>query len=157
MPSVASFLTTSDRSTRANRGTMAKTLTLAGNPSVTAMTQDLEVTSKFVKGTTTGHSEPRRQSRTPDATAHRILRWRAKSTHQRSSVTSEEPPLRGVKHAPLFRDLSLSECEEIVAWAQERIFLRYETIFVEGDPLRSVSMITAGHAKPSVIAPPGRL
>jgi CRP/FNR family transcriptional regulator, nitrogen oxide reductase regulator len=136
---------TFDRSTRASGEPMAKTLTLAGNPSV--MTQDLEVTSKFVKGTRTAPSEPQRKSKTPGATPLRILRWRSKPTHQRFSVASEEHPLGAVKHAPLFRDLSLSECREIAAEGHERIFLRNETIFVEGDPLRSVSMITAGHAK----------
>src|ERR1700751_1624739 len=136
---------TFDRSTRASGDPMAKTLTLAGNQSV--MTQDLEVTSKFVKGTRTAPSEPQRKSETPGATALRILRWRSKPTHQRFSVASEEPPLGAVKHAPLSRDLSFSDCGEIADRGQERIFLRNETIFVEGDPLRSVSMITAGHAK----------
>ena len=136
-----------DLSARARREPMAKTLTLAGNPSVMMMAQDLKVTSKFVKGTRNAPSEPQRKSETSGATALRILRWRSKPTHHRFSVASEEHPLGTLKHAPLFRDLSFSECREIAAGGHERIFLRNETIFVEGDPLRSVSMITAGHAK----------
>ena len=63
-----------DLSARASREPMAKTLTLAGNPSVMMMTQDLKVTSKFVKGTRNAPSEPQRKSKTSGATALRILR-----------------------------------------------------------------------------------
>jgi len=47
----------------------------------------------------------------------------------------------------LFTDLSASEIREIIAPARERIFLRRETIFSQGDPLRQVFLLTSGCLK----------
>jgi CRP-like cAMP-binding protein len=47
----------------------------------------------------------------------------------------------------LFADLSASEIREIIAPARERIFLRRETIFSQGDPLRQVFLLTSGCLK----------
>jgi CRP-like cAMP-binding protein len=52
-----------------------------------------------------------------------------------------------VLHAPLFRDLPCSEFKELAGAGQERVFSHNETLFSEGAPLRSVSIITSGHAK----------
>lgn len=52
-----------------------------------------------------------------------------------------------VRHSPLFSDLSAMECREIVSAAHEKLFARRQPIFREGDPVRQVTVLTAGGAK----------
>jgi CRP-like cAMP-binding protein len=54
---------------------------------------------------------------------------------------------RFVKRIELFKDLSLSECREIARGTQERVFLRGETIFREGDPVGVVYAVASGRVK----------
>ena len=52
-----------------------------------------------------------------------------------------------VKHSPLFANISLADCREIVSAARESEFLRRVTMFVEGEPLRHIILLTSGSAK----------
>ena len=52
-----------------------------------------------------------------------------------------------VQHAPLFADISQTESREIVSRARERQFRRHQTIFLEGDPIRNVILLTHGNIK----------
>jgi CRP/FNR family transcriptional regulator, nitrogen oxide reductase regulator len=126
---------------------MADTLTLKANPLSVPTIQDVEVSLSLIRGTRTAPSNFPRKLRTRDASAHRILRSTSKPMHQGLSLSSGDHPLGTVQNAPLFRDLSVSEFRQIAGAGQERIYSRNETIFAEGDPLRCVSIVTAGHAK----------
>ena len=52
-----------------------------------------------------------------------------------------------VKHAPLFAGLTASECREMVSAAQAKYFARRQTIFVKGDLVQQVILLTSGAAK----------
>ena len=52
-----------------------------------------------------------------------------------------------VRHSRLFSDVSGTECREIVSAAHEKHFVRRQTIFLEGDPIRQVVLLTSGSAK----------
>jgi CRP-like cAMP-binding protein len=54
---------------------------------------------------------------------------------------------RLVRHSPLFSDMPGAEFREIVSAAHEKHFARHQTIFLEGDPVRQVVMLTSGSAK----------
>jgi CRP-like cAMP-binding protein len=53
----------------------------------------------------------------------------------------------GVQQSRLFSGISLTDREEIVSSARERSFLPGETIFLEGDPGRQISLLTSGQVK----------
>jgi CRP-like cAMP-binding protein len=52
-----------------------------------------------------------------------------------------------VQQFPLFSSISSTDCGEIVSAAHEKKFLCRQTIFVEGDPVREVLLLTAGCVK----------
>ncbi len=52
-----------------------------------------------------------------------------------------------VQHSPLFASISPADCREIVSAARESEFPRRVTIFLEGDPIRHVVLLTSGSAK----------
>ena len=52
-----------------------------------------------------------------------------------------------VQQSPLFADISLADCREIVSAARESEFLRRVTIFLAGDPIRDFILLTSGSAK----------
>ena len=52
-----------------------------------------------------------------------------------------------VKNSPLFSDVPGAECREILSAAYEKHFARHQTIFLEGDPVRQIVMLTSGSAK----------
>jgi CRP-like cAMP-binding protein len=52
-----------------------------------------------------------------------------------------------VQHSPLFTNVSPADCREIVSAARESEFSRRDTIFLEGDPIRQVTLLTSGSAK----------
>ena len=52
-----------------------------------------------------------------------------------------------VEHTPLFTDISAADCREIVAAARKSEFSRRDTIFLQGDPIRHVTLLTSGSAK----------
>lgn len=52
-----------------------------------------------------------------------------------------------VRHSPLFSDIPGTECREILSAAHEKRFSRRETLFLEGDPVRQVILLTSGTAK----------
>ena len=52
-----------------------------------------------------------------------------------------------VRHFPLFSDIPGTECREILSAAHEKHFARRETLFLEGDPVRQVILLTSGTAK----------
>src|ERR1700746_3104054 len=55
--------------------------------------------------------------------------------------------VRLVEHSPLFANVSLADCREIVSAARESEFSRRDTIFLEGDPIRQVILLTSGSVK----------
>ena len=67
-----------------------------------------------------------------------------------TGLNGENEPRRRetlVRQSPLFADISATECREIAAAAHEKHFARRQTIFVEGDPVRRVVLLTSGSAK----------
>lgn len=50
---------------------------------------------------------------------------------------------------PLFQDISPSECEQIISAAHEKEFSRRQAIYLEGDPVRQVFLVTSGCVKVS--------
>ena len=56
---------------------------------------------------------------------------------------------RGAEGQPysLFSAISVTDREEIVSSAREKPFLPGEAIFLEGDPVRQISLLTSGHVK----------
>lgn len=52
-----------------------------------------------------------------------------------------------VKRSPLFAGLTVSECREIVSGAHEKHFARRQTIFVKGDLVQQVILLSSGAAK----------
>ena len=60
-----------------------------------------------------------------------------------------------VKPSPLFSDIPASECREIASAAHEKHFARRQSIFLEGDPVRRVVLLTSGSAKIVQLGPSG--
>jgi CRP-like cAMP-binding protein len=54
---------------------------------------------------------------------------------------------RLVHRIELFRELSLSDCEEIAMAARERSFTQGTTIFLEDDPVRFVYAVVSGRVR----------
>jgi CRP/FNR family transcriptional regulator, nitrogen oxide reductase regulator len=52
-----------------------------------------------------------------------------------------------VRPSPLFSDIPASERREIASSAHEKHFARRQSIFLEGDPVRRVVLLTSGSAK----------
>ena len=52
-----------------------------------------------------------------------------------------------VQHSPLFAGVSELECREILSTAREKQFARKQTIFLEGDPVKHLILLTSGSAK----------
>jgi CRP/FNR family transcriptional regulator, nitrogen oxide reductase regulator len=52
-----------------------------------------------------------------------------------------------IKGFPLFSDLALADCRDIVAKADELEFKRRQTIYLEGAPVRQVILLTSGCVK----------
>lgn len=52
-----------------------------------------------------------------------------------------------VQHFPLFSNISLPECTEIVSAAHEQRYSRRQTIYLEGDSVRQIVLLTSGCAK----------
>lgn len=55
--------------------------------------------------------------------------------------------VRLVQDSPLFANIPPTDCGEIVSAARESEFSRRGTIFLEGDPIRHVTVLTSGSAK----------
>jgi len=60
-----------------------------------------------------------------------------------------------VQEFVLFSGIPLDDCVEIVSSAQERQFVRRQTIFVEGDPVRQVILLISGCVKITQLGPNG--
>lgn len=60
-----------------------------------------------------------------------------------------------VRRLPLFAELSLDDCAQIVGLAHERNFPRAKTMFYEGDPVQQVYLLTSGCVKVSQFSPNG--
>src|SRR2546429_9455380 len=59
-------------------------------------------------------------------------------------------------YTTLFRsDIPASECREIASAAHEKHFARRQSIFLEGDPVRRVVLLTSGSAKIVQLGPSG--
>ena len=52
-----------------------------------------------------------------------------------------------VQHSLLFASIPPADCREIVSASRECEFSRRDTIFLEGDPIRHVTLLTSGSAK----------
>jgi CRP-like cAMP-binding protein len=76
--------------------------------------------------------------------------YREEAGPSESACVGENYARRGeavVRDSPLFADISPAECREIVAAAHEKHFARRQTIFLEGDLVRRVVVLTSGSAK----------
>lgn len=60
-----------------------------------------------------------------------------------------------VQHSPFFHGLSLHECMEASSFALGRYFLRKQTLFRVGEPVRSVSLLFSGRVKVTQLSPSG--
>lgn len=121
-------------------------LKLKDDSSVIAPIQKFGITPSYVPGTAVPPSSPQKP-RSPAVAATRHARFASKRVHQRFSANPVRHALGAVNHAPLFEDLSPSALSELADEGQESTFSHNENIFAEGDPLRSVSIVTSGHAK----------
>lgn len=52
-----------------------------------------------------------------------------------------------VQQSPLFLDISPEDCKNIVSAAHEKEFMRREAIYLEGDPVRQILLLTSGCVK----------
>jgi len=52
-----------------------------------------------------------------------------------------------VQHYPLFAGISAAACQEIVSVGHERHFARRQKVFLNGDPVRQVVLLTSGSVK----------
>jgi CRP-like cAMP-binding protein len=57
---------------------------------------------------------------------------------------------------PVFANLSTSELREVTSAAHEKLLPRRETIYVEGDPIREVFLLTSGCVKVTQLGPNGQ-
>ena len=73
------------------------------------------------------------------------------STRERN--TSRKVTL--VQRSPLFANIPTADCQEIVSAARESEFSRREIIFLEGDPIGHVTLLTSGSAKVMRLAQDG--
>jgi CRP/FNR family transcriptional regulator, nitrogen oxide reductase regulator len=60
-----------------------------------------------------------------------------------------------MRQLPIFANLTLAECSEIVAAAREKEFLRRHAIFIEGAPCRQVLLVLSGCVKTTQLGPSG--
>jgi CRP/FNR family transcriptional regulator, nitrogen oxide reductase regulator len=63
--------------------------------------------------------------------------------------------VRSVQNSPLFANIPPADCQEIVSVASESEFSRRDIIFLEGDPIRHVILLTSGSAKVIKLGPSG--
>jgi CRP-like cAMP-binding protein len=87
----------------------------------------------------------------PD-TDHAIVR---KVVSQVDRDSSSQRRAEWLQRLPVFHNLSLTECREIAATAQERVFARRQTMFVEGSPCRQVLLLLSGCVKTTQLGPTG--
>ncbi len=71
----------------------------------------------------------------------------ATTEQPRAEVSSLAARVDCIQLSPLFRGLSVPECAEIAKRAREARFDRRQTIFREGDPVRSVTVLASGRVK----------
>ena len=55
--------------------------------------------------------------------------------------------VRSVQNSPLFANIPPADCQEIVSAAAESELSRRDIIFLEGDPVRDVTLLTSGSVK----------
>ena len=60
-----------------------------------------------------------------------------------------------LQRLPVFHNLSVTECRDIAATAQERVFVRRQTMFVEGSPCKQVMLLLSGCVKTTQLGPTG--
>lgn len=82
-------------------------------------------------------------------TPWQVLVDQAMASNLSHSVSEEAASRRlaMVRGLPLFMDLSPADLKEIASAAYEKQFRRREMIFLEGDPVRQVVLLTSGSAK----------
>ena len=125
---------------------MADAVPLSLDPSEITTTKDFKITPSSVRSSA-APSHARSQAITQKVMPIGRLYSSSQPGHQRFCVTLGKHALSDVMDAPLFRNLSVSEFNEIGIAGQERIFSHNESLFGEGDPVRRVSIITSGYAK----------
>jgi len=52
-----------------------------------------------------------------------------------------------VQHSPLFSNISPMDCKEIASAARKEVYTRRQRIYLEGDPVRQIVLLTSGCAK----------
>jgi CRP-like cAMP-binding protein len=52
-----------------------------------------------------------------------------------------------VQNSPLFSNISPMDCREILAAARKEVYARRQNIYLEGDPVRQIVLLTSGCAK----------
>lgn len=61
-----------------------------------------------------------------------------------------------IQQFPVFANLTPSEFKELVSPAHEKLLPRRETIYIEGDPIREVFLLTSGCVKVTQLGPNGQ-
>jgi len=127
---------------------MADMYATAGNPSsATTTIQRFEISSAFVRESSAALSNAVQPPANKNGNAKRARRLASRLVLPRFSVPTLGHPLDAVRDALLFQGLSPAEFREVAGAGQERVFSHNRNIFAEGDPLRWISIITAGHTK----------
>jgi CRP-like cAMP-binding protein len=52
-----------------------------------------------------------------------------------------------VQHSPLFSNISPLDCREILSAARKEVYAHRQKIYLEGDPVRQIVLLTSGRAK----------
>jgi CRP-like cAMP-binding protein len=63
--------------------------------------------------------------------------------------------LAAMQQAPIFVGVASEDCAKILMAAHQRSFLRRQTIFLEGDPIRQMLLLTSGSVKLTQAGPNG--
>ena len=126
---------------------MAEPFTESEHLAAITKMQGSELTPSFVVGTRIVAPKLPRLRRTEHTSTKRTGLSISQRGYQGFSATSLEHPLSAAMYAPLFQGLSPSQLREVAGAGRVCVFSHNQNIFGEGDPLRSVSMVTSGGAK----------
>src|SRR5580704_16560852 len=73
-----------------------------------------------------------------------VIRLEVRGSGSRTSMSSR---VSEALEVPLFAALPPADRNEIISAAREKVFLPGETIFLEGEPVRQMLLLTSGHVK----------
>jgi CRP/FNR family transcriptional regulator, nitrogen oxide reductase regulator len=76
-------------------------------------------------------------------------------SRQSEEASKIEARVKLMQASPLFNRLSKEQCEKVLAYSRGRTFARDELIYIQGQPLRHVTLINSGNVKITQLSPSG--